>query len=93
MFYMVMVFFILPLYIFGLSMAGPIALYIGVLPFLTCFLLAVVINVLQRKVPHRLPDILKSWDFLPIWMRSLDPIDKLFNPAKLNSTALPKLIE
>jgi len=76
LFYMAMMFFIIPLYIFGLSMAGPVALYIGVLPLVTIFLLAIVINVLQRKYPHQLPEILRNWNFLPLWMRSLDPIDR-----------------
>jgi sodium-dependent phosphate cotransporter len=73
---MVMMFFVIPLYIFGLSMAGPVALYIGVLPFITTFIVAIIINVLQKKIPQHLPDILKNWSFLPEWMRSLDPIDR-----------------
>ncbi len=75
-FYMVMMFFVIPLYIFGLSMAGPVALYIGVLPFITMFIVAIIINVLQKKIPQHLPDILRNWSFLPEWMRSLDPIDR-----------------
>jgi sodium-dependent phosphate cotransporter len=71
-----MMFFVIPFYIFALSMAGSVALYIGVLPLLTIFLLAVLINVLQNVVPQHLPEKLKNWNFLPLWMRSLDPIDR-----------------
>ena len=74
--YMCMVFFIIPLYIFGLSMAGPIALYIGVLPILSLAILVVILNVLQVKIPNRLPVTLRTWEFLPLWMRSLEPIDR-----------------
>jgi sodium-dependent phosphate cotransporter len=73
---MLMVFFIIPLIIFGLSMAGPIALYIGVLPFVSLFVVVVIINLLQRRFPHHLPEVLRDWNFLPLWMRSLEPIDR-----------------
>ena len=74
--YMCMVFFIIPLYIFGLSLAGPIALYIGVLPILSLAILVVILNVLQAKIPNHLPDALRTWEFLPLWMRSLEPMDR-----------------
>jgi solute carrier family 34 (sodium-dependent phosphate cotransporter) len=74
--YIALMFFLIPLYIFALSLAGPVALYIGFLPLAAIFLFAVITNVIQRKFPQHLPEILKNWSFLPLWMRSLDPVDR-----------------
>jgi hypothetical protein len=35
------------------------------------------LNVLQNKIPNRLPVILRTWEFLPIFMRSLEPYDRI----------------
>ena len=75
--YMLLMFFILPLSVFGLSMAGTIPLaVVGGLAG-TLFTAVIVINVLQKKAPRFLPDVLKTWTFLPKWMHSLEPIDRL----------------
>jgi len=38
----------------------------------------IILNVLQRKIPQRLPKKLRTWEFLPFeWMHSLDPLDRL----------------
>lgn len=36
------------------------------------------INILQRKLPRVLPKKLQSWEFLPRWLRSLEPYDQFF---------------
>ena len=74
--YLVFMFFLLPLYTFGLSLIGPIAIYIAFLPLLAILVVVVLINVLQQKKPEWLPEILRDWDFLPEFMRSLDPLDR-----------------
>ena len=74
--YLVFMFFLLPLYTFGLSLIGPIAIYIAFLPLLAVLAVVVLINVLQQKKPQWLPEILRDWDFLPEFMRSLDPLDR-----------------
>ncbi len=33
-------------------------------------------NILQKNKPNFLPKVLKNWEFLPIWFRSLEPYDK-----------------
>lgn len=73
---MLVLFFVIPLVIFGLSMAGPVALYVVVAPATATFLSVIVINVVQSKKPELLPMFLRNWNFLPEWMRSLDPIDR-----------------
>ncbi|KYO45837.1 sodium-dependent phosphate transport protein 2B [Alligator mississippiensis] len=41
----------------------------------------VVINVLQSKKPHILPAKLQNWDYLPLWMRSLQPWDDMITSS------------
>ena len=61
----------------GLSIAG-ISVLFGILgPIVIISLTVLVINILQVKKNHWLPGILKDWEFLPLWMHSLDPMDKV----------------
>ncbi|KAJ3614585.1 hypothetical protein NHX12_018157 [Muraenolepis orangiensis] len=73
--YIVCCFFVLPLSIFGLSMAGRQALVWVGLPLVVVLVAVVTINVLQRRCPLWLPAGLHSWDFLPLWAHSLEPLD------------------
>ncbi len=36
-----------------------------------------LVNVLQERRPSLLPPILRSWNFLPLFLRSLEPLDTL----------------
>jgi sodium-dependent phosphate cotransporter len=75
--YLIMMFFLLPLIVFGLSLASIWAL-VGVGgPLLLLFFLAVIINIIQQKKPSLLPLKLQNWNFLPHWMHSLEPIDAI----------------
>uniref|UniRef100_G3W4J6 Sodium-dependent phosphate transport protein 2B n=1 Tax=Sarcophilus harrisii TaxID=9305 RepID=G3W4J6_SARHA len=70
-------FFLTPVTVLGLSLAGWTVL-VGVgAPILFLLLVILVICVLQARCPQVLPDKLKTWDFLPLWMRSLKPWDGL----------------
>ena len=61
----------------GLSLAGNAVLF-GVLgPLFIISTVAIVINILQTKKPEWLPSILKNWNYLPLWMHSLEPLDKV----------------
>ena len=77
-FYLFMMFFLLPGSVLGLSIIPGAKFYplaiIGGLFVLVSFI-AIVINIMQNKCPQWLPNILQTWDFLPIWMHSLDPLD------------------
>ena len=75
-FYLIFMFFLFPLYIFGLSLIAPVAIYIGFLPLFVIFLLVIGINVVQAKKPGMLPVMLKNWNFLPEPLRSLEPYDR-----------------
>lgn len=75
--YIIFCFFILPLFVFSLSLAGwPVLVGVGV-PLLVLLIIIIVINVLQKKKPSCLPAVLRSWDFLPLWAHSLAPWDKV----------------
>ncbi|XP_072239953.1 solute carrier family 34 member 2a [Leuresthes tenuis] len=75
--YIMLCFFILPLLVFSLSLAGwQVLVGVGV-PLLVMLIVIVVINTLQKRKPGCLPAVLRSWDFLPLWAHSLDPWDKV----------------
>jgi len=75
--YAAMMFFVAPLAVFALSLAGTRVLSVVVAVCLLLASLVVVVNVLQRSRPTWLPVVLRSWHFLPPCLRSLDPADRL----------------
>ncbi|XP_059142210.1 sodium-dependent phosphate transport protein 2B-like [Physella acuta] len=81
LFYILMMFLILPGFIFALSIAGWV--YLGVIggPILLVVLIIAVVNALQTRKPSLLPVKLRDWEFLPLWCHSLDPVDELIERA------------
>ncbi|XP_068508291.1 sodium-dependent phosphate transport protein 2B-like isoform X2 [Syngnathus scovelli] len=76
-FYLILCFLILPLTIFGLSLAGwQVLVGVGV-PVVVLVIFVVVINILQSRYPRCLPPCLRTWNFLPRPLRSLAPWDSL----------------
>lgn len=86
--YVLVMFVVLPGGIFGLSLAGPIVLLAVSVPLATLLLFIVIVNVMQKKAPSLLPAQLRTWDMLPLWMHSLQPLDSLI--AKLACCACCK---
>ncbi|XP_048885715.1 sodium-dependent phosphate transport protein 2A-like isoform X2 [Brienomyrus brachyistius] len=79
--YLVLCFLLLPSLIFGLSVAGwQVMVGVGA-PFAGITAFIVLINILQSHSPQRLPARLQTWDFLPSWLRSMKPMDKLITKA------------
>uniref|UniRef100_A0A3Q3KYY5 Solute carrier family 34 member 2a n=1 Tax=Mastacembelus armatus TaxID=205130 RepID=A0A3Q3KYY5_9TELE len=76
-FYIICCFFLLPIFVFGLSLAGWQVLAGVGTPLVVMLIIIVVINVLQRQKPGWLPAVVRSWDFLPLWAHSLAPWDKM----------------
>ncbi|XP_069486320.1 sodium-dependent phosphate transport protein 2B-like [Ambystoma mexicanum] len=74
--YLIVCFFLLPLIIFGLSIAGWQVLVGVCVPIVSLIIIAIVINLMQKKCPRALPPFLKTWGFLPRWMHSLEPWDR-----------------
>ncbi|KAM3864759.1 sodium-dependent phosphate transport protein 2B-like [Diretmus argenteus] len=75
--YILCCFFILPLFVFSLSLAGWRVLVGVAMPLVITLIIIVVINALQGRRPGCLPKALRSWDFLPLWAHSLAPWDTL----------------
>ncbi|XP_023222218.1 sodium-dependent phosphate transport protein 2B-like [Centruroides sculpturatus] len=76
-FYLIMMFFVLPASIFALSLAGTTIFMIIIGIVLVLLTIIIIINVLQCKKPSLLPEFLKDWNWLPEFMHSLDPLDRL----------------
>uniref|UniRef100_A0A8C7IUT2 Solute carrier family 34 member 2 n=1 Tax=Oncorhynchus kisutch TaxID=8019 RepID=A0A8C7IUT2_ONCKI len=75
--YIISCFFLLPLFVFGLSMAGwKVLVGVGV-PIVALLIIIIIVNVLQARLPRCLPAVLHSWDFLPLWAHSLEPWDRV----------------
>ncbi|XP_035494366.2 sodium-dependent phosphate transport protein 2B-like isoform X3 [Scophthalmus maximus] len=73
--YIICCFFLLPLFVFSLSLAGwQVLVGVGA-PLLIILIIIIVINMLQKCKPGCLPAKLRSWDFLPLWAHSLAPWD------------------
>ena len=62
---------------FGLSLAGPIPLYTFIIFILTTIIFSVTVTNFQTSAPSYLPRKLQNWNFLPIWLHSLEPWDEL----------------
>ncbi|CAG5862189.1 unnamed protein product [Menidia menidia] len=74
--YLILCFLVLPLGVFGLSLAGwQVLVGVGV-PIIVLTVLIVVINVMQSRSPRFLPKVLRDWKFLPRPLRSMAPWDK-----------------
>ncbi|ESO94277.1 hypothetical protein LOTGIDRAFT_232514 [Lottia gigantea] len=80
-FYLFMMFLVMPGVFFGVSMAGKIPLIIVICTVLTLGVTITIVNILQSKLPRVLPNFLKTWDFLPECLRSLAPIDRIIKKA------------
>ncbi|XP_023654105.1 sodium-dependent phosphate transport protein 2B-like [Paramormyrops kingsleyae] len=75
--YIFFCFVFFPLVVFGLSLAGWWALISVGVPFIVLLLFITLVNVMQSRRPRWLPRVLRTWDFLPYWMHSLQPLDRL----------------
>ncbi|CAF3909468.1 unnamed protein product [Rotaria sp. Silwood1] len=74
--YIVCAFCLIPLIVFGLSLAGWYV-FGGVLgPIALIIILIILINILQKYKPKCLPVALRTWLWLPVPFRSLDFYDK-----------------
>ncbi|XP_028259418.1 sodium-dependent phosphate transport protein 2B-like [Parambassis ranga] len=73
--YLILCFLVLPLGVFGLSLAGwQVLVGVGV-PIIVLAIIVIIINVMQSRCPRFLPKFLHNWNFLPCPMRSLAPWD------------------
>ena len=76
-FYIITLFAVVPGIVMGLSF-GPIWLLATIVILVIVVILSIVaINIMQENKPHWLPAKLRNWNFLPLWMHSLKPLDKI----------------
>ena len=75
----------MPLIFVGTSFIGQengIGTYVTLALILIILIPVIIINSLQGKtltiknINVRLPEILQTWNFLPLWARSLEPYDR-----------------
>ncbi|KAF4531930.1 hypothetical protein B566_EDAN000959 [Ephemera danica] len=77
--YLLAAFFLIPMAVFLLSLAGIVALYVVGVPLVVLILLIVFINLIQNHKPDWLPKKFQTWDWLPLCLRSLEPLDKVLS--------------
>lgn len=75
--YLLLSFLLLPLAAFGLSLAGGTVLAAVGGPLVVLVLLVILVTILQQRRPAWLPRCLRSWAWLPLWLHSLEPWDRL----------------
>ena len=75
--YLAFMFFIFPLSMFALSLAGEIPVYTVTAVVLFVLVSSVLITNLQSWAPARLPAVLRDWSWLPRPLHSLQPWDDL----------------
>lgn len=77
-------YYLIPLIIIGLSFVPNYLAFIVIgVPHALISLSLIVILLLRRYYPKILPQKLKSFDWLPLCMRSLKPYDNFFNKMKV----------
>jgi len=76
--YLILLYLILPLMVFGLSLAGWYVLLAVCGPIIVLIVVIIIINMLQTEHPNCLPTPLRNWDWLPLPLRSLEPYDRVF---------------
>ncbi|XP_030621352.1 sodium-dependent phosphate transport protein 2A [Chanos chanos] len=84
--YLVVCFLLLPSVVFGLSMAGWRTMAGVGAPFIGITIFIILVNLLQSHSPHYLPKQMQNWEFLPHWMHSLKPLDRIITKATVCCT-------
>ncbi|XP_037624848.1 solute carrier family 34 member 2b [Sebastes umbrosus] len=75
--YLILCFLLLPLGVFGLSLAGwQVLVGVGV-PIVVLAIFVIIVNVMQSCCARFLPKCLQTWDFLPKPLHSMEPWDRV----------------
>jgi sodium-dependent phosphate cotransporter len=75
--YMISVYFAVPMLVFCLALVPYwIGLAVFGLPVLFAGFSFLIVIAMRRLCPSVLPERLKSFNWLPVWMRSLEPLDR-----------------
>ena len=91
--YVSFVFFIFPILIFLLALVPYwIGLAVFGIPLLLCVLFIAAVLILRSKCAHILPEKLKSFNWLPAWLRSIEFYDQKFKNFRLFGKSKAKVI-
>lgn len=73
--YLILCFLVMPVTVFGLSLAGwQVLVGVGV-PIVVLIIFVIIVNVMQSRCPRYLPKLLRTWEFLPKPLHSMAPWD------------------
>ncbi|CAF0930335.1 unnamed protein product [Didymodactylos carnosus] len=72
----ILTFFVIPLIVFGLSMAGWYVFGAVMIPIALVVIFVIIMNILMSKIPQRLPPKLRNWSWLPRPLRSIKFYDE-----------------
>ncbi|XP_023859371.1 sodium-dependent phosphate transport protein 2B [Salvelinus sp. IW2-2015] len=75
--YLLLCFFLMPLTILGLSLAGWQVLVGVAVPIVVLAIFIIIVNLMQTRCPRYLPSRLRNWDFLPRPLHSMAPWDRV----------------
>ena len=75
--YIIIMFFLVPGLFVALSIASEALTIVVALLIVVLVIFASAVNHFQDTKPDALPGCLRNWDFLPLYMRSLEPYDRL----------------
>ena len=75
--YLAFAFFLIPAAFMGLSLAStPLTIIVTIVIVLVAAFV-VIVNTLQFRKPSALPEVLRTWNWLPKGLRSLEPLDRV----------------
>ena len=77
--YIVWMFFLFPLLVFGLSLAHRLVPVIFVATIVLVLLFVAIVKEIQKRKPTCLPVKLRNWKWLPLGLRSLEPYDRIIS--------------
>jgi sodium-dependent phosphate cotransporter len=75
--YLFVCFFAVPGIFMGLSIASMATCVVVLALAISTMLFVLIVNVLQARRPSALPATLRDWEWLPAWMTSLEPFDRV----------------
>lgn len=74
-FYLLVLFLLLPLGVFAISLGGFTFMYIVLVPVVILTVLVILINIIQNNKQDLLPPVLRDWGFLPKELRTFQTVD------------------
>lgn len=80
--YLFLCFFLIPALFFAISIASSAACIAIALLIVAAVAFVAIVTKMQGSRPAMLPPLLRDWEFLPKWMRSLESLDRCMRLAR-----------